>query len=81
MKISRAKVFFKNDEIETMTAVSEIASFARQVSFDKLVERYQSAEMSSLKSAIEVESLIAEQLVDMLSEISPHLGSNVNVLA
>jgi len=63
-----------------MTTVGEIASFAKQVSFDQLVERYQNVEMSSLKSAIEVESLIAEQLVNMLSEISPHLGGNVNLL-
>ncbi len=64
-----------------MTNVNEIAGFARQVSFDQLIEKYQSAEMSSLKSSIEVQSKIAEQLVSMLSEISPHLGSNINIVA
>ena len=63
-----------------MTNVAEVASFARQVSFDQLVERYQNVEMSSLKSAIELQSLIAEQLTGMLAEISPHLGSNVNIV-
>jgi len=61
--------------------VAEIASFAKHVSYDKLAERYQNVEMSSLKSSIEVQSLIAEQLVNMLSEVSPHLGSNVNIVA
>ncbi len=64
-----------------MNNVAEIASFAKQVSFVQLVERYQNVEMSSLKSAIEIESIIAEQLVGMLAEITPHLGSNVNIVA
>ena len=63
-----------------MNNVAEIASFAKQVSFDQLVERYKSVEMSSLKSAIEMESIIAEELVSMLAEITPHLGSNVNIV-
>ncbi len=62
-----------------MSNVAEIASAARQISFDKLIERYENVEMSSLKSAIAMEALIAVQLVSMLSESSPHLGSNVDL--
>ena len=64
-----------------MAHVSEIANAAERISHEQMVERYRSAEMSSLKSTIEIQEMIAEQMLLMMKEIAPHLGTHVNTVA
>lgn len=61
--------------------VTGIASAAKSVSFDQLAQTYESHSISTLKKAIDSQASIQSQIVQMMNEASPHLGSNINMLA
>ncbi len=55
------------------------------VSFDKLAQAYPSkptaAGTSALKGAMEMQEIIQNDLTEMMRDITPHLGQNVNMEA
>ena len=64
-----------------MSHIAEIASEATRISGIKHAETSQNVEMSVLKKSIDVEKMLQQQMISMMQQISPHLGSNVNVTA
>jgi hypothetical protein len=62
-----------------MSHAAEIASAARDISAEKLATALQKAEISVLKKNIGVHTRIQQELINMLRELQPHLGSSVNI--
>lgn len=62
-----------------MSYVAEISSAAGNVSLEELVRTVQEAQMSVLKKQMDVQVQIQQQLVNMMRQLSPHLGSHVNI--
>lgn len=51
------------------------------ISLEELVKRVQEAQMNVLKKTIETQAEIEMQMVAMMAEIMPHIGSNINTTA
>ena len=64
-----------------MSNVAEISSTAKTVSAEKLATARQEAEMSILKMNIDVQARLQMEMVNMLRQLQPHLGGNVNISA
>jgi hypothetical protein len=65
----------------TTSAINNLQS----VGFDKLTEAYPSkpggAGMSALKGSIGMQEMIQGELAEMMKELQPHLGQNIDVEA
>ncbi len=61
--------------------VAEIASMARYISSQKFAETQKSVSIEGVKREIDMQVMIQQQMVAMMQQIQPHLGSNVNVSA
>jgi hypothetical protein len=64
-----------------MSNVAEIASAAKTISLEKLVIAKQEAEMSVLKMNIDTQAQLQLEMIEMLRQLQPYLGSNVNTTA
>lgn len=77
----RVKLFSVLPIYVVMSNVAEIASTARTVSAEKLAVAGQEAEMSILKMNIDAQAKLHMEMVNMLRQLQPHLGGNVNISA
>ena len=59
--------------------VAEIASAARHISSEELAIAAQKAQLSVLKTQIDVQAQVQMEMVNMLKDLQTHLGSHVNI--
>ncbi len=64
-----------------MNTISDIASVASYVSAEKMSKTRREVEISVLKKTMELEREQAELIAELLKEIAPHIGQNVNIEA
>ncbi|MCP5047664.1 MAG: putative motility protein [bacterium] len=64
-----------------MSHVTEIASAARHISSEDLAIAAQKAQLSVLKTQMDVQAQVQMEMVAMLRDIQTHLGTNVNITA
>ena len=66
-------------------SISTINSSISNVGFDKLTEAYPTKPMgasaSALKGSLETQEMVQGELAEMVKEITPHLGQNIDVEA
>lgn len=66
-------------------SISAINTNVSNVGFDKLAETYPTKPMgasaSALKGSIETQEMIQGELAEMVKEVTPHLGQNIDVEA
>ncbi len=64
-----------------MSYVTQLSSAARHVSAEQMAQSAESVGIAVLKKQMQVEAQISQQMVQMLNQAQPHLGSNVNITA
>lgn len=64
-----------------MNNVAEIAGMAAQISLEKLEQTNTRAGMAALKGALQTQEMIQAEILQMLQQIRPELGTNINITA
>ncbi len=59
---------------------TEIANNARDISLDKLLQTYMQKDMEVLKEAIDMHQAVQQEIVNLINEVIPHLGANVDII-
>jgi hypothetical protein len=66
-------------------AISTLNTGANSIGFDKLSEAYPSKPMgaasSALKGSLETQEMVQKDIAQMMKDITPHLGQNIDVQA
>lgn len=65
-------------------SISDVTSL-NTVGFDKLAEAYPSKEVgaasSALKGSLEVQEMVQKDIAQMMKDVTPHLGQQIDISA
>jgi len=64
-----------------MVYQTEIANNARDISLDKLLQTYMQKDMEVLKEAIDMHQMVQQEIANLINQVMPHLGANIDLLA
>lgn len=77
----RIKVFLVITDVWGMSNVAEIAMAAQVVSAERLAQTMEKAGVAVLKKNLDVEAQLQMEMVAMINDVQPHLGTQVDTLA
>jgi len=71
--------------MNTINTNLNVNAYQQQVGFDRLSETYlsspQGSGSSALKGSLETQEMIQGEIAQMMKEITPHLGQNIDIEA